>query len=506
MVWLNILRAAARLQPWPSFAMLSRVCLLPLIIACLLLVACSSEAARARRPSALPPAKRLQHSPALLARAPPPAGPATADLARTSSQADVSGRKRSMLLGILLPWLYFLCSSMNLTTLPRYVNWAINGGSVEVSSLSAQVYGNIQGLDAFFTFLSVHLVGRLSDRHGRKPFMALASLGLGASYLIMLRARRPWLFYLAAAVDGLTSCMLSQAQALVADNEAQDSNLALALSRFQGLAIGLAFTIGIPLGNFLTEKWGLQAALKLSSALCAVNALLLLAFLPAHSKKETHTAAVEATKPNLPDEKEKRGWLQDAGPLGALAMLTRSKGLRAGGLAYLAITLGHAGMQAVWVNYLSHRFHWSTTLSGLSLMIIGIAVALLPPLFIPLLGTLRAIPFTLITHSLSLALLGSAGESWQVFALMPLVAAGSSCMPILLGHLTHQVGEDEVGALQGACETVRTISSAIASPLFARVFGFGVANAGVIPVGSPLFLSGICSLTGALAFLALQTV
>lgn len=295
-----------------------------------------------------------------------------------------------MLLGIVLPWLYFLCSSMNLTTLPRYVNWAINGGSVDVSSLSAQVYGNIQGLDAFFTFLSVHLVGRLSDRHGRKPFMALASLGLGASYLIMLRARRPWLFYLAAAVDGLTSCMLSQAQALVADNEAQDSNLALALSRFQGLAIGLAFTIGIPLGNFLTEKWGLQAALKLSSALCAVNALLLLTFLPAHSKKET---AAEKSQPSLSDEKEKRGWLQDAGPLGALAMLTRSKSLRAGGLAYLAITLGHAGMQAVWVNYLSHRFRWSTTLSGLSLMIIGIAVALLPPLFMsaPLLELLRPV-------------------------------------------------------------------------------------------------------------------
>lgn len=85
----------------------------------------------------------------------------------------------------------------------------------------------------------------------------------------------------------------------------------------------------------------------------------------------------------------------------------------------------------------------------------------------------------------------------------------SFALPSLLHHALWsllQVGEDEVGALQGACETVRTISSAIASPLFARVFGFGVANAGVIPVGSPLFLSGVCSLTGALAFLALQSI
>lgn len=77
----------------------------------------------------------------------------------------------------------------------------------------------------------------------------MASAGLGSSYVIMSRARKAWWFFVAAAVDGLTSCMLSQvqkrtlcfdcadirlkAQALVADNQPAESNLSIALSKFQ---------------------------------------------------------------------------------------------------------------------------------------------------------------------------------------------------------------------------------------------------------------------------------
>ncbi len=121
-------------------------------------------------------------------------------------------RRRTAALSIVLPWLYFLCTSMQLTTLPTYVNWALNEGSMAVSPRSAQVYGNMQGLDALFTFLSVSFVGCLSDIYGRAPFMMMSCLGLAASYTTLIVARTPNLFYLASAIDGLTSCMLSQGQ------------------------------------------------------------------------------------------------------------------------------------------------------------------------------------------------------------------------------------------------------------------------------------------------------
>lgn len=67
--------------------------------------------------------------------------------------------KRSAALGVFLPWLYFMSICFNTATLPRYVNWSINGGDESVSPASAAVYGTLSGLDSFFTFFTVNLVG-----------------------------------------------------------------------------------------------------------------------------------------------------------------------------------------------------------------------------------------------------------------------------------------------------------------------------------------------------------
>lgn len=84
---------------------------------------------------------------------------------------------RFSILSILLPWLYFMSTSLNIPSLPKFVNSVINKGNADVSDASAMVYGNLAGIDALFTFLSVNLVGCLSDRFGRRPFMFISSLG-----------------------------------------------------------------------------------------------------------------------------------------------------------------------------------------------------------------------------------------------------------------------------------------------------------------------------------------
>lgn len=86
---------------------------------------------------------------------------------------------------------------------------------------------------------------------------------------------------------------------------------------------------------------------------------------------------------------------------------------------------------------------------------------------------------------------------------MPFVAAGASSMPIILGHLTQQVPANQVGALQGSCETVRTIASALGSPLFAGVFALCLRES-EYPVGSALMLCGACSGLGCVLFTVLR--
>jgi hypothetical protein len=227
---------------------------------------------------------------------------------------------------------------------------------------------------------------------------------------------------------------------LVADLQAgSGSNLPIALSRFQGTAIGLAFTVGIPLGNLLVEKYGIFAALQTSIGLCLLNAILIATLLPRNSPGHSTSTRLLSLATSGAAVCGRSSPFLRASPLGALMMLGRTKGLFVSALAYLLATFAHAGMQATWVNYLSHRFSWSSAQSGATLMVIGLAVALLPPLFMyctftftftftffpswrdycshswpccdcrPLLGTARAIECALFTHALSLLFLGEPG-------------------------------------------------------------------------------------------------
>lgn len=146
--------------------------------------------------------------------------------------------KRQALLSVLLPWLYFMSTSLQIPSLPKYVNYVVNKGDTAVTPESAAAYGILQGMDSLFTFLSVNAVGLFSDKYGRKPFMMYSSAGLGAAFAMILNAQNVNIFYLAAAIDGCSSCMLSQAQAYVADITDSGEDISIALGQFQGFAVG----------------------------------------------------------------------------------------------------------------------------------------------------------------------------------------------------------------------------------------------------------------------------
>lgn len=277
----------------------------------------------------------------------------------------VAPKKHVVFLSVLLPWLYFISVSMMIPTLPEYINSIINSGSTKVSSSSAQVYGNLQGFDSFFTFLSVNLVGCLSDVYGRKIFMFLSSFGLGTAYFLHSLARSPTMFYIGGSIDGLTSCMLSQSQAYITDLLNNQENAGIFLSKFQGLAIGLAFLFGIPLGALITKQFSAKHTLRLSVCLSAINCLLIASFLP---------------QPKMSSEKGLKVDWKQANPLGAALLLNKSYNLRLAATAYLFINLAQAGIQATWINYVQARFGWSAAVGGSSLMLVGLMIGILPQL------------------------------------------------------------------------------------------------------------------------------
>lgn len=91
-------------------------------------------------------------------------------------------------------------------------------------------------------FVGAPLLGRLSDRYGRKPILMTSQVGTLLGFLLMGFSNSIWLLFLARVVDGLSGANISTAQAAITDSTTEKT-------RTQGLGlIGAAFGIGFTIG------------------------------------------------------------------------------------------------------------------------------------------------------------------------------------------------------------------------------------------------------------------
>lgn len=66
-------------------------------------------------------------------------------------------------------------------------------------------------------FISTPIIGRMSDRFGRKPLLLISLAGTAISFFIMAKAPSAIFLFLARALDGLTAGNLPVAQAVISD-------------------------------------------------------------------------------------------------------------------------------------------------------------------------------------------------------------------------------------------------------------------------------------------------
>ena len=109
---------------------------------------------------------------------------------------------------VLHNWLYFLSLGLCIPVLPKVIASTVNDdGAAVITSKSARVAGDVEGVDKLLTFLFVGALGACSDGVGRKPLIALSALGYATTVLVQARATKVAHFFAADAIDGLTSCM-----------------------------------------------------------------------------------------------------------------------------------------------------------------------------------------------------------------------------------------------------------------------------------------------------------
>ena len=157
---------------------------------------------------------------------------------------------------IILPLLPFYAETFNATPLQI--------GFLVASYAAAQLLG-------------APLLGRLSDRYGRKPVLLISLTGTFIGFLILGFANSLWMLFLSRILDGFTGGNISVAQAYITD-VTDESNRARGLGML-GAAFGLGFIIGPALGGILSV-YGFALPAFVAASLSMISILGVLFFLP----------------------------------------------------------------------------------------------------------------------------------------------------------------------------------------------------------------------------------
>jgi len=136
---------------------------------------------------------------------------------------------------------------------------------------SAQLVGLLFTTYAACQLIAGPVLGKLSDRYGRRPLLIVSQLGTFAGFLVLGWAPTlGWIFF-SRFLDGITAGNLSLAQAYISD-VTEPEHRAKSFGVI-GIAFGLGFLIGPALSGFLTQygyaypAWA-AAGLSLTSVLC----------------------------------------------------------------------------------------------------------------------------------------------------------------------------------------------------------------------------------------------
>lgn len=139
--------------------------------------------------------------------------------------------------------------------------------------------GIYSGMQIIFT----PLLGRLSDRFGRRPVLMLSLAGTAFGFVLMGMARSLVLLFVARIIAGITGGNISIPQAYIADVTTPETR-----SKWMGMigaAFGLGFTFGPMIGGIMS-RISYSAPFYFAGALAFANVALLYFILPESLPKE----------------------------------------------------------------------------------------------------------------------------------------------------------------------------------------------------------------------------
>jgi DHA1 family tetracycline resistance protein-like MFS transporter len=293
------------------------------------------------------------------------------------------------------------------------------------------------------------ILGRLSDRHGRRPILFLSLLGTSLGFLIMGFATALWMLFLGRIIDGITGGNISTAHAYIADITTPENR-----SKGMGLigaAFGLGFVFGPAIGGILS-RWGTNVPFLFAGGMAFANAILLYFVLP-ETVTPDHPARASAATGR---------WSQ-------LAQALKQSRLAFILSIYFLCIVAFSMMTASFGFFTMYRFGYDAHDTGWLFVYVGIIGAVIQGGLIGGLvkrfGELSLVVVGVLLFAASLFAFPFTGPQTGVLTLLVVgatFAVGNSLSgPALTGLASKSVGRGEQGGVLGITQAVASLARVI---------------------------------------------
>ncbi len=336
-------------------------------------------------------------------------------------------------------------------------------------------------------FVAAPLLGRWSDRIGRKPVLFFSMVGHAAAYVLLALSHNIWMFLAARIVGGITGGNLPVAYAYIADNSHGHARAA-AIGKISG-AFGLGMVLGPALGGLLAGSDAPLAADLATPAWTAAVASLLSAI------------AIAIWLPESP------GQQSQAGADRAHHATADGRAIEPTVLALLVICFvvifGMALRESIFALWVSHTLRLGARDIGLLFALAGAVIAVLQ------FAAIGSLTRRFGSHALALSATGLLALSWIglavadrlqiVIAAVILTAAGTALFQTSIQNLLANIASPgKRGSIMGAYQS----SSALA-----RFVGQSSSGSfyGLVHVSAPFLIGALLMLPAALLLVRIRT-
>ena len=319
-------------------------------------------------------------------------------------------------------------------------------------------YGAVAIAFGLANFFGSPVLGRLSDRYGRRPVLLIGFSGLALSFFVTGMATALWMLLVVRLFSGAMQANISVANAYVADITLPE-NRAKSFGML-GAMMGVGFILGPVVGGLLGDI-NLHLPFFVAGALAVLNWFYGYFVLPE----------------SLPLDRRQPFVWREANPVTSLRALGELKGV--GPLVAVVALSGLAQFMThtTWVLYTTFKFGWGPLQNGWSLFAIGVMTVLVQGVFLSRLlkhfSPRRLAILGLVSSSVCYVLWGAASEGWMMYAVIVLNVLGFAVSASIQSIISNAADPTTQGSTLGAVGSLNSMMAVLApvigAPLLALV-------------------------------------